>query len=167
MYKLIGAVLIIGTSSLIGVKAAGELKRRAQELRRLSAALRLMSAEISDRLSPMREVMRILSKNFGGETGRFCSLVENGMAEKGFSASWDEGVGAGLTCLHTDEKAVLYELSSVLGQYDAGEQSRALSGAIERTAQFARMAEEEVRIKSRLFVAAGMCAGVFAVTVLL
>jgi stage III sporulation protein AB len=83
MAKLIIALLLVATCTLIGYQKSSELRTRVHSLADLINALEVMRSEICTRLTPMPELMRRLSNDSSRETGQFFTLVNSNMGALG------------------------------------------------------------------------------------
>lgn len=171
MIRLIGAVLITAGTAAWGVMGVLSLRSRVNSLSALVSALGVMKSEICDRLTPMPELLRQMSR----EAAYPASLLFKNAAEKipsigvkPFSSIWRQAVAGTPELLLTPaEELVLTELGVVLGRYDVSEQRSAISYAERRMEDFLRRAEADRDKNSKVRAFLGIAAGVFAIVILL
>ena len=171
MIRFLGAILITAGAGAWGVLSVLRLRRRAAVLHALAGALELMKREIYDRLTPMPELMRMLSDDTPAPAGLFFGRVHEKMQSLGrrpFSALWNAALEESPELmLRQEERGVLRELGLFLGRYDAGEQKSALTRVQRRLEEYARRADLERDAKARVHVFLGVAAGVFVSVLLL
>jgi len=168
MLQLIGSLLIVGGFGAVGVAASAELKRRVDTLSSMITALEVMASEISYKLSPLRELLTLLSRE-DGAVGRFFSALAadlEGEPESRFFDQWCKRLGL-LPGLTEDDRQILKEAGRFLGAYETGEQVKALGYAARRLSQRLTGAEAERVQKGRLYRTMGAGLGLLAVLLIL
>ena len=166
MLKIIGAVFIAGSALAMGVNAAEQLKRHADDLSELIYALGIMKNEISLRLTPMRELTEKLSKETVGAVSELfarCGEMLPELGSRSFMSIWKESVEKTPLLLKKQEKDTLAELGAVLGRYDAAAQLKAIDYCSARLEDFLKTAETDARSKGRTRTAAGLAVGLMLV----
>ncbi len=171
MIRVIGAVLIIASTSAIGVRGVLRLRGRVKSLESLIASLDIMESEICTRLTPMREVLEMLSSGAPLPGRRLFENAANGMERLGktsFYSIWSESVQRTKElALRPQEREVLSELGLCLGRYDVREQAETIARIRRRLEIFLKKSEEERDRDSKIHAFFGVAAGLFAVIILL
>ena len=145
MIKLIGSMLIIAGTFLCGYMSVCKMQRRVNGLNSIAASLCVMESEIADRLTPMPELLSMLSDEMFYPASRLYlrAAQELGkLGEMSFSEIWSRAVEAenGLI-LSPDERRILRTLGASLGKYSTYEQKKAVEFARRKIEECAQKAE--------------------------
>ena len=171
MVRIAGALILICGTASWGLMGAARLGRKASDLRILLSALQIMRTEICSRLTPMQEVLKMVSAQTRSGVRTFFDNVTANFSAVGarpFSDVWQKAVDATPELnLDKAETLILKQLGMSLGKYDAQQQKQALDYAISRFETFSSRAEQDKQTKSRLNAFMGVAAGIFAVVILL
>lgn len=169
MFRLIGAVLVAGGCAAIGWQAAARLRERAAALSSLLGALELMESEIQYRLTPVPELMLLLSRQAAPPARALFEACRDRLGqrrEESFDAIWSHSLTA-LPLLRRAEAETLLELGGVLGRYDVEGQERAIAYTRRRLESFLREAEEDRKRRGKVYRALGVAAGLCAAIILI
>lgn len=169
MIKLIGSALVILGTAAWGFSGVHRLRQRASNLSALTSSLELMKSEISDRLTPMPELLNMLSITYRGAVSLFYGRVSHALSEgeTALQKAWRDSLD--LTpelLLEEDERSALLELGLSLGKYNAGEQSSAIEYTRRRLSSFAEKAQTRRDSECKMHAFLGVAAGIFAVLLL-
>lgn len=151
MLKLLGAVLVLVTSSLAGFCVARGFSRRPGELQSLRASLQMLETEITYTATPLAEAMeRVGARAEPGIATLFLRAGEELRAMSGCNAqeAWDRALLAlySTTALRPVDLSILRQLGASLGVSDRQDQSKHLRLAMEQLGvQMNRAAEEAGR----------------------
>lgn len=166
-----GAALVICATGTMGALSVRALRRRVRVLEGLITSLQMMEGEICSRMTPMREVLEMLSGSAPVCVRGLFGRAVDGMSALGrcsFYSIWKNAVGCSRELgLRQDEAQLLSELGLCLGRYDVREQAEAITRVRKRLELMLRRAEEERDRDSRLHAFFGLASGVFAVIILL
>ena len=161
MIRYIGAALVVAATGTMGLMGVWRLRRACEALEGLIASLQIMESEICARMTPMREVLELLSQTAPrGVRGLYRRAFE-GMGDLGrrsFYSIWKSGA---------EEQRVLEELGLCLGRYDVREQAEAIARVRSMLEPALDRAEEERRRDTKLHAFFGVASGLFAVMILL
>ena len=153
-----------------GMGAVSGLRRRAQALEELHAALAWLEEELTFRLTPLPQLLERLGKDRQGEAGRFfqetATLLKSD-PEGGLHQSWRQAMVQHLELLHPEERQVLLEVGQTLGRYDVQTQRQALSRCTRRLAGFRDEARSEVRRLSKVYAALSLAGGAMVILMLI
>ncbi len=170
MIKALGAMLVVGCCSLLGLAAVGHSNQRLRSLRSLLDALELMKAELEGMLTPLPELMLGLRLRAEQPAAEFFSRV-NWLSEKKrlpFRSAWEQAVqDTEALCLRPEEARALESLGAVLGRYDAETQAAAVERTRQRLSLFRDLEERDRVRKNRLSAALGAGAGIALAILLL
>lgn len=169
MIKLIGSILIILGTVLCGLKSILKMRRRVKSLRSVCTSLGIMESEITDRLTPMPELLEILSDEALYPASELYSTVKGKLDHLGnnsFSELWSDALDdAAALMLNAHEKQILCELGMSLGRYNAYEQKKAIEYTLRRLETQAKKAERDSEKDSRVQAVLGLAAGIFTVII--
>ena len=121
MIRLIGAALLAGGSSALGLGAVARLEGRVRDLRDLIAGLEVMERELSWRMLPLPELLECAAQGTGSRAARFFRLCARGASHlngRPFRQIWLEGEEASGLLLEETDRLLLERLGGVLGRYD-------------------------------------------------
>ena len=162
---------MIISAGVMGYSGVRKLRGRVRSLEALIASLDIMESEICSRLTPMREVLEILSTKVGYPARNLYENVLAGMEQLGrcsFYSIWKQAISdTQELLLRQEEQEVLSELGLCLGKYDVREQAETIIRIRRRLEIFLRKAETERDRDSKMHAFFGVGAGVFAVIILL
>lgn len=170
MIRLIGAAMLLTASAALGFSAAGALRSRVYELENLILSLKTMEWELTDRRTPLPELMRRVSACMSGIVKEFYLLCLSGLERRGetpFSQLWREAVESVPFHLTEGELAQLESLGSMLGRYDVESQCAALRETRERLGEQLAQARAEKNRSGRVYSTMGLACGTLLVIVLL
>ncbi len=169
--RLLGAALVVTAAGTMGALGALNLRRRAAALEGLIVSLELMENEICSRLTPMADVLDMLSRSAPEAVRGFYRRAAGRMSAIGrcsFYAIWHGAVGESRELrLRPEEVQCLSELGLCLGRYDVREQAEAIGRVRRRLEVFLKRAEEESARDGKLHAAFGLVSGLFAAVILL
>jgi len=171
MLKLIGALMLIGGSVVIGLRAMERLSERVSVYAALIHAIQIMQAEITFRLTPLTELMKLLGGQIEAPVNQLFEHCYHGLCknESGvFSAVWDNSLRQTIGPeLSLEARQNLRELGGVLGRYDAETQAKALAHMSVRMEYFLESAKREKERQSKVYGVLGLVSGLAAVIVLI
>ncbi|BDG44279.1 stage III sporulation protein SpoIIIAB [Saccharococcus caldoxylosilyticus] len=154
--KLIGAMLILLTTTWFGFEAARMLKERPRQLRQLKAALKVLEAEIMYAHTPLSEAALHISKQISLPLSKlfeqFAAKLQKG--ETSVQQAWEESLQTvwSSTALKQGELEIMRQFGDTLGQYDRLTQQKQITlalvhlerqeaEALERQARYEKMAK--------------------------
>lgn len=171
MIRLIGAALIISSTAAMGFAGVWRLRNHVRALAAVLTSLDQMESEICSRLTPMRDVLELLSKEAPGPVRSFYQNAFRGMdalGDRSFYQIWTDAVANTRSLPLTEEEAqCLGELGLCLGRYDVREQAESINRVRKRMERFLREAEAARVRDSRLHAFFGVASGLMAVIILL
>lgn len=170
MLKIIGAILVAAGAAASAFSMVSGLNRRARALRGLVAALDMMQAEISERLTPLPELMELLSKRAQGAAAllfKRAGAQMDTLGDRSFLMIWREALGLTPELYLTDTEAeLMLELGSVLGRYDAQAQGKVIAYTRRRLDGCLQQAEIERSERGRVCGALSLAAGLALIIIL-
>lgn len=123
LFKLIGSILILVSSSFLGFYFSKECTKRPRELRELQALFQMFENEISFLSSTVTEAFSKLSNCYDSSTGFFFSgTVELLTSNSNINASdaWEMAVKENIkkTALKKEDEAIIISFGKILGASD-------------------------------------------------
>lgn len=171
MIRLIGAVLLILTSSLYGWLQAKELMERRTELNYLSQLMAAFKSEVSYQRSSLGETFLKISKESRFPYQDIFHEIYQGMehGRKSFEYMWQEALErmAAETCLKKKDIQYMMELTNLAKAVDCRyreEIFRQMSGEMEEQKKHL---ESEYRQKGRVYCCMGITIGILGVIILI
>ncbi|ACA59520.1 stage III sporulation protein SpoIIIAB [Candidatus Desulforudis audaxviator] len=171
MFKLAGAVILIGSAGALGLLVARGYARRPHELRAMHSALNLLETEIVYAAAPLAEALeQVGSRAEKCVSGLFIRAQAELAAGAGTTAqeAWEWALAQYQpdSYLRPEDLAVLEGVGKVLGTSDRQDQARHLRVARERLQAQILKAEDEARRNVRLWRYLGFFAGCAVVLIL-
>ena len=169
MIKIIGAIFLIGGATLLGLSASVNLTIRAKSLKGFLSALQIMHSEIGERLTPIDELMELLSAEVSAPVSMLFESCLQEMREKSdvpFCLIWRKQIKtAEYLRLSSAEAEELASLGNILGRYGAEEQKRAIEHIIRCVESMHFVAEGERKKLGSLYTKLGLICGIAVVIV--
>ncbi|HZG79425.1 MAG TPA: stage III sporulation protein SpoIIIAB [Brevibacillus sp.] len=168
MMKLIGALMVLVSASMVGWHISRTYAKRPVQLRALLVALQMLETEIVYGLTPLQRAFVKVGQRVNKEVGNlFLSASE--YLEQGRAMSAEESLQKAMkrhwpqTALRKQEQEVLASLSQVLGSSDREDQQKHLRLAVTHL----RGLEEEARAEQdkykKMYKSLGFLGGLLAV----
>lgn len=161
-YRIIGAIMVIISSSAVGFSIAAAHRNEAKTLMQLIRALEFMSCELEYRLPPLPELCRLTATQVTGPMRElFISLEgELQMQESADVYSCMTAVLQRMDKLPQTAKTNLMLLGKNLGRFDLSGQLSGIASVIQlcRRDLDGMLSNQEVRLRS--YRTLGICAGV-------
>ena len=132
MIKLIGAILIICTSAVLGYTLSKNLKKRCRALEEFIGALEYIKPCICVMDRRMEDILKDANEKFN-LSGIFLNTLEN-FRLKGIKSAWADSVDSvaeGL-CLNEDDRDIIKSVGERLGKTYAEDQRENIDGVILR-----------------------------------
>ena len=168
--KVIGAVLIVASTTLWGFMKAQRYVARPNQLQQLKTALQLLQTEISYGVTPLPQAFSKLESKLESPIADFFSQARNGL-QSGLTAkqAWQkaiEEVGETTALIEKDRQA-LEELGYNLGQSSSEDQLRYLELAQDNLDNLHKKALEKKENKVKLWRYLGVLSGLLVVVLIL
>ena len=172
MFKMIGALFVIGASSLVGFGLGQRLVERCRLLRLWLHALEVLKAEIYYQADLLPEVFRKIARLIDDrEMARAFQKSADGIsfgAATGIIEIWPDLVArTGSFYLLPSDSLILNELGNYLGGTDRDDQCEKIKLCQSRLQNNLQLAETALRQKLNLFRYAGFAVGTMLVLLLI
>ena len=159
--KLVGALLIVASSSWVGIRAAHSLRRLQSALNGFSAALEQMRSELAFTQSGFAELCASLGKAGEPESARFFTLLGADVSAEGFQpvgATRRAAERSGLQ-LPPATFLALEQLFDGFGRLDLDGQVRQIAFASDAIARQSEQLRAQADQRCRSYELLGLCAG--------
>lgn len=172
IWRLLGAVMVIGSAGLAGMLRASYFSRRPVELRSLQEALQMLDTEIMYAATPLPDALRKIGEvGEGGIARIFTSAGEALCGERGLTPAeaWENALRENwpLTALGKDDYAILSAFGERLGVSDREEQHKNIALASLHLRQEEEKSQSEREKNERLWRYGGFLLGISIVLLLL
>ena len=161
-YRIIGAIMVIISSSAVGFSIAAAHRNEAKSLMQLIRALEFMSCELEYRLPPLPELCRLTAAQMTGSLRELFVLLEGElrMQESADVYSCMTVVLQRMDKLPQTVKTNLMLLGKTLGRFDLSGQLSGIASVIQlcRRDLDGLLCNQDVRLRS--YRTLGICAGV-------
>jgi len=172
VFRLIGALLIIGVAGWSGLWVASIYRRRPQQLRSFQSALQMLDTEIVYGATPLpvalQKIGQAIEPAVGAVFRKAGKLLEKSC---GYTAgeAWEKALGdeAENTALRSDDLIILKTFGEVLGASDRSEQHKNIVLTIQYLQKAEMEAEKEKEKNVRLWRYGGFLIGISVVLLLL
>lgn len=165
--KLIGAVLIVISSSFAGIFFSRRLKKRCESLERSISALNYLKTRICIFDTSMKKALRETEKSYG-LYGIFSDAAEN-MEREGLLYAWRSAVikYSSAAAFNDKDTAIISSVGDRLGVTDSQSQGQNIEAAAKLLKEQLNSAKEEYSQKGRLYRSCGLLLGLFFALLLL
>lgn len=161
MLKLIGMIMIIMTTSLIGTNFSGALTQRVKRLKNIEIMFDTMATLIKFKAATTGEILSELAKDATFDDLIFIHNARSSYEDSNpFPQAWKDGVDSDIS-LKDDEKQLLFSAGRSLGTSDCDGQLSMLEIYRHNIAGMYERAKEESVNKGRLYRSLGVLTGVF------
>lgn len=168
MLKLFGTVVLILSTSMVGVHFSGRLSERVRMLNAIKLMLEDISIHIRFRGLTVTELVQNLVRNPSMSECTFLLTVEENLkVTRSFSEAWNLSIDAcNIHCLKPSDREFLMEIGGFLGNSDIDGQLSSLELSKEKLRMLQQSAIEQCDKKGRLYRSLGVLSGAFAAVML-
>lgn len=161
MLKLIGAIMMIGATTAIGISKMEAMSARARTLEAFAAAFDRINAETQFNLTPLPEVFYQLARTMPQPVNEFfakCVDLGGDLTEIALSTVWNRALRE-ISSLNTEDRRIIAQAGNVLGRFDTENQKQSMAAIIDgvnkRLAEAEEKQKKEGKTCATLAVAAG------------
>lgn len=170
--KVVGCILVILSSTLMGFYFSNQLKCRIDDLKELRKLIVLLRGDIRYSNTPLPEAVGSIAKRHEGCFKNFFTKVSEKLNEFGgntFSQVWKEAVDEELlgTYLNKQDKSHLIQFGENLGYLDKEMQMNTLDLFILQVEEEIKELSKTAKEKVYLYNSLGIMAGIFISIILL
>ncbi|NLL73701.1 MAG: stage III sporulation protein AB [Clostridiales bacterium] len=170
--KVVGCILIILSSTLMGFYYSNQLKCRIEDLREVRKLIVLLRGDIRYSNTPLPEAISSIARRHEGSFKSFFTKVSEKLGEFGgstFAQIWKEAVEEELleTCLSKQDKSQLIQFGENLGYLDKEMQMNTLNLFILQVEEEIKELTKTAKEKVYLYNSLGIMTGIFITIILL
>ncbi|MFD2759382.1 stage III sporulation protein SpoIIIAB [Lentibacillus juripiscarius] len=169
--KWIGALLFIGTTTLIGFEISRRLNERPKHIRQMKNALQILEAEILYSQLPLPEAFETIARQIPEPLSTFFHNMHVSMHEKATDlySVWNNHVDDLLTTssLSENEGEILNQFGRTLGQHDFDQQQKHIHLTINHLDRQLEEARENQFKYGKMAKSLGVLCGLFVVLLLI
>jgi stage III sporulation protein AB len=172
IWKLLGAVMVIGSAGVTGIRVAAGFSRRITELRSLQNALQMLDTEIMYRATPLPVILKKIGQAGEGSIAKIFKAAGDALnQEQGFTPAeaWNKALLENwqLTALSQDDYTILASFGEMLGLSDREEQHKNIALTSLHLGREEEKAQLEREKNERLWRYGGFLIGISIVLLLL
>lgn len=160
-------VIILGVSTILGIKIAERYQKRELELKEIKSALNMFKSKIRYTYEPIPDTFMEIAENFSNNVSNLFRNASIKMDEQSAGEAWESAIDTVYSHLNKEDKNVLKHLSKMLGKTDLENQLK----EIELTDNFLNYqiekAETERQKNEKLYKTLGIVSGIGIVIVLI
>ncbi|HLT56626.1 MAG TPA: stage III sporulation protein SpoIIIAB [Bacillota bacterium] len=169
--KWIGALLLVGATTWAGFEWSHRLIMRPKHIRLIKNALQILEAEIVYSQMPLRDAFQRVAGQIPNPVHSFFYGLYAAMKEKhiDFYEVWKSQVDRLMerSCLHRNEREILYQFGRTLGQHDFYQQQKHIQLALTHLERELEDARDEQLKYSKMAKTLGILSGLFIVLLLI
>ncbi|NLP16807.1 MAG: stage III sporulation protein AD [Clostridiales bacterium] len=170
--KVIGCILIILSSTLMGFYCSNELKSRINDIKELRKLIILLRGDIRYGSTPLPEAINTIARRHEGSFKGFLIKVSDKLSEHSgntFSQIWKAAVEKELlqTSLNKKDKSHLIQFGENLGYLDKEMQMNTLELFLTQIEEEINELSKTAKEKSYLYNTLGIMAGIFISIILI
>lgn len=170
--KVVGCILIILSSTLMGFYCSNELKSRIDDIKEFRKLIVLLRGDIRYGSTPLPEAISAIAKRHEGNFKGFFIKVSKRLSEHSgntFSQVWKEAVDKELlgTALNKKDKSMLIQFGDNLGYLDKEMQMNTLDLFLTQLEDEILELSKTAKEKSYLYNTLGIMAGIFISIILI
>ncbi|KYG30962.1 stage III sporulation protein SpoIIIAB [Alkalihalobacillus trypoxylicola] len=169
--KLLGAICILITATLIGFEYARKLSERPKQLRLLMSAMQSFEAEMLFGLTPLAEASQKIAKQIPKPLSHFFEAFSSQLYDKQDTAykAWERSLEEtwGETALLETEKEIMRQFGSTLGQQDHEQQTKQMKLTLMHLEREELEARDKQRKYEKMFKSLGFLSGLLMVVILI
>lgn len=168
--KILGALLLILTTTWIGFEWSRSLTMRPRQIRQLKSALQILEAEIVYSQSPLQEAFIIIAKQLPDPISRFFRYLHENLQQDhaNFVTIWEKNVLdlKSNSYLRNNETEILQQFGRTLGKHDFYQQQKHIQLALRHLDRELEEARDEQLRYSKMAKSLGVLSGLFIVLLL-
>lgn len=170
LFKIIGSVILIGSTSLIGFSLAADCSKRPRILREIQALLQMLENEISYLSNLLSDAFRRIVENSRVDAAVLFKAAADHLEASRVTAdeAWEKAVEDNFSklSLNKEDKAILISFGRMLGNSDLDGQLNNIKLMSSQLKLQEAKAEEMKKKNERMFRSLGVLSGL-AITIIL
>lgn len=163
MLRIIGAIMIIVSGSVIGFLKSEALRKRSESIERIISGLNLLETDISYKKADLKDALLSIGENH--KISMFKAIAEN-LLKEGIKRAIDTALKEEEFLLERDKEPVR-ALGDNLGMTDSKTQTQAIKRAVFVLTEERKNAQEEYARLGRLYKSCGVLGGILGAIILI
>lgn len=166
---LLGKCLVLGGMTLLGLRHAGELRRRVQCLGAFLGAVERAQRELAFSLPPVEELLGRMGEGLWAPVGAWfsgCCAAFRERREECLEEIWTRRLREEELPLREEDMELLNGLGGLLGRFDGESQEKALGQLHVRLEEQLAGAREDAKRLGKVYGTLGVTLGLFCVILL-
>ena len=165
--KYIILLIILLSTSYIGILLSNKYQNRVKELKDMKSALTIFSTKIKFTYEPIPEIFNQISKQIRSNIGEIFKIASENMKSINATDSWNMALEKSSNSLNKEDIEVLKNLGNLLGRVDLEGQVNEIELVNTFLNTQIEKAEEENKKSSKMYKTLGITVGLAMVIVLI
>ena len=167
VFKIFLLILIITSSSYLGILFSKKYANREKEIKQMKTALNMFATKIKYTYEPIPSLFMEIANKIGGNIGNIFSLSATIMKETSAGEAWEKALEEVKHNLSKEDIIVLKNLSKLLGQTDIEGQISQIEVVNQFLATQLENANEERRKNEKMYRTLGIVTGLTIAIILI
>ncbi|SKA81931.1 stage III sporulation protein AB [Caloramator quimbayensis] len=172
MLKILGSIIVVASTSVIGFLYAMIFTERVRQIRDMQYALNILESEVVFKSTPVADAFYFVSLNCTETIKNIFNHMSNLIKDRNvqsISEAFDSALNAFKSDLYfeKEETEVIKAFMQTLGCGDLEAQKKNFNITVEKLKNFEKNAEESKRKNERLYKYLGVCCGIMIVIILI
>ena len=167
VFKIFLLILIITSSSYLGILFSKKYANREKEIKQMKTALNMFATKIKYTYEPIPSLFMEIANKIGGNIGNIFSLSATIMKETSAGEAWEKALEEVKHNLSKEDIIVLKNLSKLLGQTDIEGQISQIEVVKQFLATQLENANEERRKNEKMYRTLGIVTGLTIAIILI
>jgi stage III sporulation protein AB len=162
--KLVGGLMIVSASGLLGMVFSRRLMQRHNEIRSLRRYMQMLETEVTYGATPLPAALARISAGAEGMLGSFFKYIAEGLSDRRFytvKEAWADGAEAvlGQSTLKKSDIELIRGFGSILGCSDREDQKKHFELFYLQLKHQEDAAREEIRKSAKMYSSLGFLLG--------
>ncbi len=167
VFKIFLLILIITSSSYLGILFSKKYANREKEIKQMKTALNMFATKIKYTYEPIPSLFMEIANKIGGNIGNIFSLSATIMKETSAGEAWEKALEEVKHNLSKEDIIVLKNLSKLLGQTDIEGQISQIEVVNQFLTTQLENANEERRKNEKMYRTLGIVTGLTIAIILI
>ncbi|MCX7885196.1 MAG: stage III sporulation protein SpoIIIAB [Caloramator sp.] len=172
MLKILGSIIVVASTSIIGLLYAMTFTERVRQIVDMQYALNMLESEVVFKATPIAEAFYNVSLNCSDTIKKFFIYMSNLIKDKKVQSileAYDSALNEFKSDFYfeKDEIEVIRAFMQALGSGDLEAQKKNFNITVEKLKMFEKSAQESKRKNERLYKYLGVCCGIMIVIILI
>lgn len=171
LLKIIGGLLVVSTSGLLGILFSNRLSLRYREITNLRRFMQMLETEVTYGATPLPVALHNISNKAEGVISRFFNSISDGLTDRSFYTvreAWIDAAEVILTqsSLHRSDIELIKSFGNILGCSDREDQKKHFQLFYLQLKHQEDAAMEEIKRSGKMYRSLGFILGIAVFVVL-